>query len=187
VALLAVVLVISGHFAGFTYLRSLMEKVTHADVQTVSAVLLGYGVGGFFGNFAGGWIADRSERWSIVAGASLIALLAFVLLAGAGSVAWTALALTLWGFVFGAFPVGFQTWIVRAAPDQAEGAGGLLVAAFQVAIAIGAIGGGVLVDRVGPLGAPAFMAIAMVLGALVTWRSGPRRQPVTAGRGRSHA
>ena len=184
VALLAVLLVISGHFAGFTYIRPLMEKVAHADVQTVSAVLLGYGVGGFFGNFAGGWIADRSERWSIVAGGSLIALLAFALLAGAGSAALTAVAVTLWGFAFGAFPVGFQTWIVRAAPDQAEGAGGLLVAAFQVAIASGAIGGGLLVDRVGPLGAPAFMAAAMVLGTLVTWRSGPR--PAAAVRGTSH-
>lgn len=187
VALLAVLLVISGHFAGFTYIRPLMEKVTHADVQTVSAMLLGYGVGGFFGNFAGGWIADRSERWSIVAGGLLIAVLAFALLVAAGSAALTAVAVTLWGFAFGAFPVGFQTWIVRAAPDQAEGAGGLLVAAFQLAIASGAIGGGLLVDRVGPLGAPAFMAAAMVLGTLLTWRCGPRRGPVNARGGNSHA
>lgn len=187
VALLAVLLVISGHFAGFTYIRPLMEQVTHADVRTVSAVLLGYGVGGFFGNFAGGWLADRSERWSIVAGGSLIAVLAFALLAAAGSAVLTAVAVTLWGFAFGAFPVGFQTWIVRAAPDQAEGAGGLLVAAFQVAIASGAIGGGLLVDRVGPLGGPAFMAAAMVLGTLLTWRSGPRRGSVEVGGGNSHA
>lgn len=186
VALLAVLLVISGHFAGFTYIRPLMEKVTHADVQTVSAVLLGYGVGGFFGNFAGGWIAERSERWSIVAGASFIAVLALALLTGAGSTTLTAVAVTLWGFAFGAFPVGFQTWIVRAAPDHAEGASGLLVAAFQVAIASGAIGGGVLVDRVGPLGAPAFMATAMVLGTWLTWRSGPRRAAASVGKGGHH-
>jgi MFS family permease len=36
VALLAVLLVISGHFAGFTYIRPLMEQVTHASVQMVS-------------------------------------------------------------------------------------------------------------------------------------------------------
>jgi DHA1 family purine ribonucleoside efflux pump-like MFS transporter len=117
----------------------------------------------------------------------LIALLSFALLAAASSAALTAVAVTLWGFAFGAFPIGFQTWIVRAAPDQAEGAGGLLVAAFQVAIASGAIGGGLLVDRVGPLGAPAFMAAAMVLGTFLTWRSGPRRVKIEAGRGASHA
>ena len=177
VALLAVLLVVSGHFAGFTYIRPLMEQVTHLSVGAISAVLLGYGVGGFFGNFAGGWLAGRSERQAIVAGGALIALLAGLLLVAGDSVVVTAVAVTLWGFAFGAFPVGFQTWIVRAAPDQAEGAGGLLVAAFQTAIASGAIGGGLLVDRVGALGAPGFAVVALTLGTLLTLRHGPRAAP----------
>ncbi|MGM9482027.1 MFS transporter [Roseateles sp. NT4] len=174
VALLAVLLVVSGHFAGFTYIRPLMEQVTHLSVGAISAVLLGYGIGGFFGNFAGGWLAGRSERHAIVAGGVLIAALAASLLV-AGSSTWvTAIAITLWGFAFGAFPVGFQTWIVRAAPDQAEGAGGLLVAAFQIAIASGAIGGGLLVDHIGALGGPSFAVVALTLGTLLTLRHGPR-------------
>lgn len=173
-ALLAVLLVISGHFAGFTYIRPLMEQVTHLPVSTITAVLLGYGVGGFFGNFAGGWLAGRSECHAIVAGGVLIAVLAGVLLLAGSSPVVTAVAVTLWGFAFGAFPVGFQTWIVRAAPDQAEGAGGLMVAGFQIAIASGAIGGGLLVDRIGALGGPAFAVVAMVLGTLLTLRHGPR-------------
>lgn len=178
VALLAVLLVISGHFAGFTYIRPLMEQITQMSVGTITAVLLGYGVGGFFGNFAGGWLAGRSERLAIVCGGGVVALLAASLLVGAHSVVVTALAITLWGFAFGAFPVGFQTWIVRAAPDQAEGAGGLLVAAFQIAIASGAIGGGLLVDRMGALGGPAFAVASVSLGTLLTLRHGPR--PVRA-------
>lgn len=174
VALLAVLLAISGHFAGFTYIRPLMEQVTHLSVSAISAVLLGYGVGGFFGNFVGGWLAGRSERLAVVFGGSSVAVLAGCLLLG-GSSAWvTAVAVTLWGFAFGAFPVGFQTWMVRAAPDQAESAGGLLVAGFQIAIASGAVGGGLLVDRMGALGGPAFALVAMVLGTLLTLRHGPR-------------
>lgn len=174
VALLAVLLVISGHFAGFTYIRPLMEQITHMSVATITAVLLGYGVGGFFGNFVGGWIAGRSERQAIVAGGAVIAVLAATLLVAGQSAAITAVAVTLWGFAFGAFPVGFQTWIVRAAPDQAEGAGGLLVAAFQIAIASGAIFGGLMVDHVGALGGPAFALAALTLGTLLTLRHGPR-------------
>jgi DHA1 family purine ribonucleoside efflux pump-like MFS transporter len=174
VALLAVLLVISGHFAGFTYIRPLMEQVTHLSVGAISGVLLGYGIGGFFGNFAGGWLAGRSERQAIVAGGVLIAVLAAALLVAGGSPVVTAIAVTLWGFAFGAFPVGFQTWIVRAAPDQAEGAGGLLVAGFQIAIASGAVGGGLLVDRIGALGGPAFAVVALTLGTLLTLRHGPR-------------
>lgn len=174
VALLAVVLVISGHFAGFTYIRPFMEQVTQLSVGTISAVLLGYGVGGFFGNFAGGWLAGRSERQAIVFGGAVIAALAAGLVVAGSSAAVTAVAVTLWGFAFGAFPVGFQTWIVRAAPDQAESAGGLLVASFQIAIASGAIFGGLLVDRIGALGGPAFAIAAVTLGTLLTLRHGPR-------------
>lgn len=174
VALLAVLLVISGHFAGFTYIRPLMEQVTHLSASTISAVLLGYGVGGFLGNFVGGWLAGRSERLAIVCGSSLVAVLAATLLVGGSSVVVTSIAITLWGFAFGAFPVGFQTWIVRAAPDQAEGAGGLMVAGFQIAIAAGAMGGGLLVDHMGALGAPMFALVTMTLGALLTLRYGPR-------------
>jgi predicted MFS family arabinose efflux permease len=173
-ALLAVLLLISGHFAGFTYIRPLMENVTQLSVGAISAILLGYGIGGFFGNFVGGYIAGRSERYAIVFGGTLIALLAASLLLAGHSAVVTAIAIVLWGFAFGAFPVGFQIWIARAAPDQAEGAGGLLVAAFQVAIAAGAIGGGLLVDNIGALGGPIFAVVTMTLGTLLALRYGPR-------------
>jgi predicted MFS family arabinose efflux permease len=174
VALLVVLLVISGHFAGFTYIRPLMEQVTHLSVSAISAALLGYGIGGFLGNFAGAFLAERSERHAIAAGGALIAALAATLWAAGTSAGIAVVAIALWGFAFGAFPVGFQTWIVRAAPDHAEGAGGLLVAAFQIAIASGAIGGGILVDHVGALGGPIFATVALTLGTLLTLRYGPR-------------
>lgn len=177
-ALLAVLLLISGHFAGFTYIRPLMENVAQLSVGAISAILLGYGIGGFFGNFVGGYIAGRSERHAIVFGGTLIAVLAASLLLAGHSSIVTAIAIVLWGFAFGAFPVGFQIWIVRAAPDQAEGAGGLLVAAFQIAIATGAIGGGLLVDSIGAYGGPIFAVVAMTLGALLTLRHGPRPTPL---------
>ncbi|MEC5398936.1 MFS transporter [Uliginosibacterium sp. H1] len=174
VALLAVLLVISGHFAGFTYIRPLMEEVTHLSVAAISAVLLGYGIGGFFGNFAGGFIAERSERHAIVFGGVVVVAAAVALLLAGASAGVTAVSIAVWGFAFGAFPVGFQTWIVRAAPDHAEGVGGLLVAAFQIAIASGAIGGGLLVEHIGALGGPVFAAVALTLGTLLVFAFGPR-------------
>jgi predicted MFS family arabinose efflux permease len=173
-ALLAVLLVISGHFAGFTYIRPLMEQITHLSVSAISGVLLGYGIGGFFGNFVGGWLTGRSERLAVVSGGVTIVAVAGVLLVAGSSAAVTYVAVTLWGFAFGAFPVGFQTWLVRAAPDHAEGAGGLLVAGFQIAIAIGAVGGGFLVDLIGANGGPAFALVSITLGTLLTLRYGPR-------------
>jgi DHA1 family purine ribonucleoside efflux pump-like MFS transporter len=174
VALLAVVLVISGHFAGFTYIRPLLEEVTRLSVSAISAVLLGFGIGGFFGNFAGAFIAERSEHNAIIFGGALIAVIAATLLIAGHMAGIAAVSVALWGFAFGAFPIGFQAWIIRAASDQAEGAGGLLVAAFQIAIASGAIGGGILVDHIGALGGPAFALVALTLGTLLVMWFGPR-------------
>ena len=56
---------------------------------------------------------------------------------------------------------------MRVAPEEeAESAGGLLVAAFQVAIASGAIFGGLLVDGFGTLGVIAYATVATLVGGL---------------------
>ncbi len=175
VALLVVLLVASGHFAGFTYVRPFLEKVPALDIETISLVLLAYGIGGFFGNFAGGFMAERSLKTAVGLAPLLIAVAALLLLTIGASPAVAAIAVAAWGFAFGAVPVGLQTWLVRAAPDQAESAGGLMVATFQVAIALGAVFGGLLVDNAGVASAFAYCGIATLLAALAAFLLGPRR------------
>jgi DHA1 family purine ribonucleoside efflux pump-like MFS transporter len=166
--MIAIALSISGHFAGFTYVRHFLEQVPKLPVTAISLTLLAYGVGGFFGNFAGGAIvARRSAKLAIVAGSVAIAVLALVLLGFGRSGLVAGIAVGLWGFAFGVLPVGFQTWMVRVASDEAESAGGLLVSAFQVAITVGAVVGGILVDGLGPFGAVGYLAAATLAGALL--------------------
>jgi DHA1 family purine ribonucleoside efflux pump-like MFS transporter len=174
---IAIVLAISGHFAGFTYIRHFLEQVPMLPVTAISLVLLAYGVGGFFGNFAGGAIAARSVKAAVIAGTASIAVLALVLFVFGGSGLVAAIAVGLWGFAFGALPVGFQTWMVRVASDEAESAGGLLVSAFQVAITIGAVVGGILVDWTGPFGAIGYLALATLAGALLVLLSRSEERP----------
>jgi predicted MFS family arabinose efflux permease len=160
-----VTLVVSAHFAAFTYVRPFLEQVPHMNVGAISLVLLAYGVGGFFGNLAGGFLAERSEQTAVASAAGLIAAAALVLVVLGVSMSLSGSATAVWGFAFGALPVGAQTWINRAAPDLAESAGGLLLMAFQVAIATGAVFGGYLVDGFGPRGPIAYCAIAAALAA----------------------
>ncbi|RUW69099.1 MULTISPECIES: MFS transporter [unclassified Mesorhizobium] len=174
-ALLVVLLVASGHFAGFTYVRPYLEVVPVLPIETISLVLLGYGIGGFFGNFAGGFMAERNLKAAVALAPLLIALSALVLLTLGASPVTAAIAVAAWGFAFGAVPVGLQTWLVRAAPDEAESAGGLMVATFQVAIALGAVFGGLLVDHAGVASAFAYCGIATLLAALVAVLMGPKR------------
>ncbi len=163
--LLTILITISGHFAGFTYVRPFLEQVPALSIAFISLVLLAYGVGGFFGNLVGGAITARSAQASVIFGAVVIAATGFLLVVSGASPWVAAIGGALWGFAFGAIPVGVQTWIVRAAPDQPEGASGLIVAAFQIAIASGAVLGGVLVDSLGPTGVIGYCGVATLLGA----------------------
>jgi len=169
VAVLTVLLAISGHFAGFTYVRPFLEQVPHLSIEAIALTLLAYGIGGFFGNFAGAFLVERSLKANMVLGILFISLMALVLILFGSAQGIAAAAVAFWGFAFGLLPVGFQSWIVRAAPDEAESAGGLLVATFQVAIASGAILGGLLVDNAGASGAVGFSAIATLLGAALVF------------------
>jgi DHA1 family purine ribonucleoside efflux pump-like MFS transporter len=176
VALVGVLLVISGHFAGFTYVRPVLEQITRLDVGAISLVLLAFGVAGFFGNFAGAFLAERDPRLAVLGGAGLVAASALALVTLGVSPLVVALAMTVWGFAFAMLPVGFQAWATSEASDQAELAGGLLTSTFQVAIAIGAIFGGVLVDHLGALSASAYAGLAAASGVALVLAA-RRREP----------
>jgi DHA1 family purine ribonucleoside efflux pump-like MFS transporter len=179
-ALIGVLLVISGHFAGFTYVRPVLEQVTQLDVRAISLVLLAFGAAGFLGNFAGAFLAERDPRLAVLGGAGLLAAAALAVV-GFGALPWVvAIALTVWGFAFAMLPVGFQSWVTSEASDQAELAGGLLTSTFQVAIAMGAIFGGLLVDRLGALSAPAYCgSVALIgVGLVLALRRRSVRRPV---------
>jgi len=165
--LITILFLISGHFAGFTYMRAFLEQITRLNVQTLSLVLLAFGVAGFFGNLAGGFVVERSTRFGVALGALLLSGTAFLLLAYGASTEIAIAATAAWGFAFGVIPVSVQTWNAQAAPDHAESAGALLVTTFQIAISTGAIVGGVLVDMAGSPGAIGFAGIAALAGGLI--------------------
>ncbi|MBD8554367.1 MFS transporter [Rhizobium sp. CFBP 8762] len=166
-ALLTTLLVVAGHFAGFTYIRPFLEQVPKLGVEAISLVLLAFGIGGFFGNLAGGIVSERSTTLSLSLGALLISVTAFALVLGGATLFIAALAVTVWGFGFGAVPVSAQSLITRAAPDEAESAGALLLTTFQIAISSGAVLGGMLIEFQGPVGVFVFSGITAASGALL--------------------
>ena len=173
-AMLTVILAMSGHFAGFTYVRPFLEGVSHLHAARISLVLLLFGGGGFFGNLAGGAIAGRSARLGVGLGSLLLAASTALLLAGGADGVVVSVAMAGWGFAFGLLPVALQTVTTQAAPDHAESAGALLVTMFQVAITTGAVVGGLLVDGLGARGAieycggGAMMAVVVIFAARTT-------------------
>lgn len=166
IGLISVMFIISGHFAGFTYIRPFLEQVPQLDIRMISLVLLAFGIGGFFGNFAGGYLAERSARLAVAFSGIMLSAMAFILLADGALAGIAFFATAGWGFAFGAFPVSIQTWNTQAAPEHAETAGALLLTTFQIAIALGASIGGLLTDNFGAPGAITYSALAILIGGL---------------------
>ncbi|MDO9396189.1 MAG: MFS transporter, partial [Herbiconiux sp.] len=148
-ALVATALVAGGHFTGFTYIRPAAEGIAGFDPTGLAALLLVYGVAAFAGNLVAGPLADRRMRVAVLVFPVALgaAMLAFSI--SGGSTAGVVAAVALWGFAFGAVPTTLTTWMARAEPTRLEAVGGLQVAAFQVAIAAGAVVGGLLTDLAG--------------------------------------
>lgn len=164
--MLAVLLVFTGHFAFFTYIRPFLETVTGVDITGVSGILLGFGIANFLGTFLGGFLLERSMRLTMMLMPLTMGILGLGLVAvgGGAPVANTAMV-ALWGVAFGAVPVAWSTWLTRTVPDEAESAGGLLVAAVQLAIATGAAAGGAIFDVSGALGVFTGAGFVLLLAA----------------------
>ncbi len=181
IGLIATLLIVSGHFAGFTYVRPYLEQIPLLPVEMISLVLLAYGIGGFFGNIIGGMIASRSATLGVVFASSLITVAATILVTSGTSGPASAVAVTVWGLAFGALPVSIQSYITRAAADEAESAGALLLTTFQIAISSGAVLGGLLIDGQGPVGVMVFLGVAGILGGSVMLARGGRQIQLSEG------
>ncbi|MEU1387480.1 MULTISPECIES: MFS transporter [unclassified Nonomuraea] len=142
VVLAATVLIITGHFAAYTYVRPFLEQVADAGPGLVSVALLVYGAAGVVGNFVAGARAARDPKPVLIVLALLIA----------GSTAALALVglplvmLVVWGLGYGGVGVALQLWIMRSGGGELGTA--LFVGAFNVSIALGSFVGGRVVDGV---------------------------------------
>lgn len=172
--MLAILLLMTGHFAGSVYVRPFLEQVTLLETRSIALALLGFGIASVIGNVAGGRMADASIRIALAVTAALMALAAFALVLWGAHTGVAFALVALWGFAFGMAPVVLPTNLSRAAPDALEAAGSLMVVSFQVAISIGAVFGGYIVDHygaVGPLTVTALLAASTVVLALLQPRN----------------
>lgn len=172
-ALMATFCIAGGHFAAFTYVRPFLEHVSKIDAASLAPLLLSFGVAGFIGNILGGATSRRSARVALAASAVgiAVALAMFVVAGSSYSSTWT--AMILWGLAFGAYPVSIQTFLTQAAPDEAESAGAAQLSVFMIAVSIGAVLGGLLVDRFGPVLTFAIAGASALLGAPLIFATKP--------------
>ncbi|GHH42717.1 MFS transporter [Lentzea cavernae] len=168
--LLGILLVFTGHFNGFTYIRPAVDALSGMDDGAFAGLLLVFGAANFAGTLMAGPLADRSPRtglfvFPLVLGAGM--LLMFTL----GGSTWSLLlAAALWGFGFGGIPTTVLSWGARTDPARIEQISGIVVTVCSLAVGTGAAVGGVLVDGVSATSIlPAGAAAAVAGGLLLTF------------------
>ncbi len=169
-----------GQFTLFTYVRPFLETVTHADVSTVSLILLVIGVTGLIGTALIGAVLKRSLYGTLVLIPVLMAVVALALIPLGAWASAVAVLLGLWGLMATSAPVGWWSWVAGAMPHNAEAGGGLMVAVVQLAIALGSTVGGLLFDSKGYESTLVVSAAVLLLAAglaFLTSRSHARQIP----------
>jgi len=183
-----------GSFIAFTYLAPILQEISGFSASTVSLVMLVYGVSVAFGNIWGGKLADKKgpiRALQLVF--AMLAVVLFVLTFTAANPWLAVLTVLAWGaFAFGNVP-GLQVYVVqqaeRHAPRAVDVASGLNIAAFNVGIALGAWGGGLIVSHLGLMATPWIGAIVVLAALGLTTVAGrlDRRDGIVPGVGPRHA
>lgn len=164
-------LVVTGQFAAYTFVRPILQDVSGIEAHHVSTLLLGYGVAGVAGNFLAG---PRDARRTLLTVSASLAVILALMAVLPGTVAGTALLLA-WGLAYGGVSVSLQSWMIASAPEATEAASSLMVAVFNLAIAAGALLGGLAVDGISASAAPLGGAALMLLAAATVWGASARR------------
>ncbi|MDG3088557.1 MFS transporter [Vibrio hannami] len=176
-----------GTFTAFTYLAPILENVTGFESSAIGLIMLVYGVSVAVGNIWGGKMADKMGPTKALT-FIFLALTAILLIFNVAAVnKFTAVAtILIWGaFAFGNVP-GLQVYVVKLAekyaPDAVDVASGLNIAAFNVGIALGSWGGGLVVEQAGLMHTPWIGAVVVFVALLLTRLSArlDSRTPVAA-------
>jgi predicted MFS family arabinose efflux permease len=174
--LAVVALLVTGHFAAYTYVRPVLEEVSDVGASMIGTLLLVYGLAGVAGNFAVGARVGRSVRGTLLLiSGTLAASVLLVPLLGL-SVTGAAFLLVTWGLAYGGVSVSTQTWLSLAAPRTREGVTSLFVGVFNGAIALGAFAGGRVADSFGTRSV-LWLGGALALGSLLMTTLGRAPSP----------
>lgn len=161
------ILSFGGYHIFFTYLRPFLELDLALGANTLSVILLVFGVANVLGTFIAGALLGNHFRSTMILVHLAFTAAALALLLSQGHADIGIALAVFWGFAFGFTPVGWSTWIARTLSDKAELAGGLTVAATQFAIGLAAAVGGFTYDNLGINGIFLAAAGISVMAALL--------------------
>lgn len=165
--LVAVLAFVLAHNVLYTYIAPFLSEAGMA--QRTDAVLLVFGAASLLGIWIVGVLIDRRLRAMTLGSIGVFAMAALALGVARDLPGVVYVAVAAWGVAFGGSATLFQTALANVAGSAADVAQSMLVTAWNLAIAGGALVGGVLLERLGA-GAFAPALVALLVVALgVVW------------------
>ncbi len=171
-----------GFFAVYTYISPTMTEVAGFSMGVLPLIVGLYGVGQVVGNIVGGRIADRSVMGSIYAVLAGTVLILAVYAWGVQYKAGAVILVFLVGAIGSALTPALQTRLLDVSPGAASLASSLNHAALNMANALGAMAGGLVIAWGWGFRSPAIVgAVLALLGLGIALLSGALDRRGTAG------
>ncbi|MGE6628805.1 MFS transporter [Bacillus sp. NPDC077027] len=161
-----------GTFVVFTYLSPLLQEVTGLKTETVSIMLLLYGITIAVGNMIGGKLSNQQPIRALLY-MFIIQSIVLFLLTFTAHIQWAGIVtMMLMGlFAFMNVP-GLQVAVVdlaeRYTPGAVDVASALNIAAFNAGIAVGSFLGGIVTDTLGLVHTAWVGGIMVLFAAILT-------------------
>jgi predicted MFS family arabinose efflux permease len=168
-----IVVIALGHNLFYTYIAPWLIGVVGFDESAVAPLLFLYGGAGAIGLALAGVVADRFPRRGVLIMASAVTVPVFLLAFFEHNVIVVIVAIALWGAFFGGLPAVLQTRMMHAASARVRDlASALFTTSFNLAIGVGALVGGGLLDRFGLVVLPrvdlGFIVAAIVVSVVTS-------------------
>lgn len=161
-----------GTFVTFTFLSPILEKLTGYSPNSVSLLLLLYGIAIAIGNTIGGKVANKNPLkallWMFIIQAIVLIILSFT---APFKILGTITVLLMGLFAFMNVP-GLQSYVVQLSkkylPAAVDVASAINISAFNLGIALGAFIGGLVVNSLGLIATPWVGALLVLCAVVLT-------------------
>jgi len=149
----AATFIFAAMFSVYSYSAEYLEQVMGLDGETVSVMLVVFGVGGVAGNLLGGRLIGINMARTTLLQPIVLALSYFLLYLGEpSSNVPIILIMVLWGAVHTSGLIITQIWLTSEAPEAPEFATGLYISFINLGVFIGSAAGGMFIDFIGVKG-----------------------------------
>lgn len=152
-----------GFFAVYSYIAPLVTEVAGAPAWAVPLTLVVVGVGMTVGNLAGGVLADRDLRRTLLVGLAAMALVLVLMAMFAASIVMVVVLALLVGAVSSVLSPAIQTRLMDVAGDNQSIAAALNHSALNIGNSLGAFLGGAAISLGFGFAAPEWVGAALAL------------------------